>query len=184
MLARDLLRSGSKSGACGACGASGGKASSGSTAAARQIVGKPTPTAFGQNQQPELRCTFASAEGVGALLARDLLRSGSKSGACGACGASGGKASSGSTAAARQIVGEPTPTASGQNQKPEQRCTFASPTAFGQNQKPEQRCTFASAEGVGALLARDLLRSGSNSVHAVRQAEKRRQVLPPLRARS
>ncbi|MFJ5300863.1 hypothetical protein ACIQAL_30610 [Pseudomonas sp. NPDC088368] len=128
------------------------------TAAARQIVGKPTPTAFGQNQQPELRCTFASAEGVGALLARDLLRSGSK---FGACGASGGKASSGSTAAARQIVGKPTPTASGQNQKPEQRCTFASPTAFGQNQKPELRCTFASAEGVGALLARDLLRSGS-----------------------
>jgi hypothetical protein len=69
-----------------------------------------TPTAFGQHQKPNcvhrrmLSCLrSASAEGVGALLARDLARSGSKSSAC---GGSNGSQASGFAVASRQIVGK------------------------------------------------------------------------------
>jgi hypothetical protein len=58
------------------------------------------------------------------------------------------------------------------------------PTACGQNQKLGPRHTLASAEGVGASLARDRLRSSRKSVYRVYQAEHDRQVLLPLRARS
>ena len=74
-----------------------------------------SPAAFGQNQKPRRTWTCFCPEGVGAWLARDLARSGSKP-----CqrGMPDTPRSSGFRAAARPIADKSAPTAFGPNQKP------------------------------------------------------------------
>ena len=132
----DLARSGSKT--CG-CGVPETPRSPGFRPATQPIADKSAPTAFGQNQQPQ---RSASAEGVGAWLARDLARSGSKT--C-RCGVPEKPRSPGFRAAAQPIADK------------------SAPTAFGQNQQPERTTIRFCPEGVGAWLARDLARSGSKT---------------------
>ncbi|MEQ7922333.1 hypothetical protein ABQX22_24265, partial [Xanthomonas sp. WHRI 1810A] len=116
------------------------------TAGARQIAGKPAPTAFGQNQQsksPQDRSTACGQnqkpnsppyrfcpEGVGVRLADDGLGTSPKTGA--STGLTHGTLWF--TAGARQIAGKPAPTACGQNQRPNSPQDRS--TACGQNQGP------------------------------------------------
>ncbi|MEQ7922797.1 hypothetical protein ABQX22_26695, partial [Xanthomonas sp. WHRI 1810A] len=77
------------------------------TAGARQIAGKPAPTAFGQNQQPKSPQYRFCPEGVGVRLADDGLGTSPKTGAS----TSLTHRTLWFTAGARQIAGKPAPTA-------------------------------------------------------------------------
>ena len=175
-LARDLARSGSKP--C-ECGLPDTPRVNGVRAAARPIVRlRPRDKLRSHGLRPESKATAlivptqndqprsASAEGVGARLARDLARSGSKP--C-ECGVPDTPRVNGLRAAARPIVRlRPRDKLRSHGLRPESKATLnavcfcrrrGSESLIVPTRNDQPRS--ASAEGVGARLARDLARSGS-----------------------